>query len=573
VKRNILLLIILSSMILLPTFSYSQNLGFSWVKQLGGAGSDEGYSVTTDAAGNVYTTGTFSGTADFDPDDDLVFSLNSLNGNIFISKLNAAGNFIWAKQLGGTSYAESRSITLDALGNVYTTGSFQQTADFNPGALVFNLSAIGNYDIFISKLDTSGNFVWAKQFGGANTEDALSITTDTAGNVYTTGSFSAKVDFDPGIGLYRMTSNGFRDIFISKLDPSGNFIWAKQLGGAGNDQANSIVTDKAGNIYTTGYFEGILDFDPDSFLNFNLTSAGDHDIFISKLDSAGKFVFAKQMGGPVRDVANSITIDASGNIYTTGSFQQTGDFDPGVLVFNLTANGYDIFISKLDTSGNFIWAKQFGGTGLDEGQSSVVDSAGNIFTTGRFDGTTDFDPGVGVYNLTSTGLRDIFIFELDVFGNLSWAKQIGGTGIDDAFSNSIAIDVGGNIYTTGCFKGTFDFDPDLGIFSLASFAVGAFNFDVFVHKLGQSGFGINENYACMNMGVCPNPNDGKFRLNIDNLSSKVSLEIYTILGERVYLSAINEKQTIIDISSLSKGIYFVKVVNGTSERIKKMVIQ
>jgi gliding motility-associated-like protein len=450
---------------------------FEWAKAMGGTNFGESRSIAIDASGNVLTTGYFEGTVDFDPGAG-AFNLTSGSGDIFISKLDASGNFVWAKQLGGTGFDVSYSIATDASGNVLTTGYFEGTGDFDPGAGTFNLNSAGFVDIFISKLDASGNFVWAKQLGGGTGNDiSYSIATDASGNVLTTGYFTGTGDFDPGAGTFNLTSPGNRDIFISKLDASGNFVWAKRLGGTGNDDGYSIAIDASGNVLTTGEFFGTSDFDPGTG-TFNLTSAGSWDIFISKLDASGNFVWAKKLGGTSTDFGNSIAIDASGNVFTTGNFQVSGDFDPGAGTFNLTSAGsYDIFISKLDASGNFGWAKQLGGTSTDFGNSIAIDASGNVFTTGDFIGTGDFDPGPATFSLTSAGDADGFISKLDASGNFVWAIQSGGTGTDRGYS--IAIDALGNVLTTGYFEETVDFDPGACSYNLVS----AGSNDSFIQKL------------------------------------------------------------------------------------------
>ncbi|MCU0440201.1 MAG: putative Ig domain-containing protein, partial [Raineya sp.] len=453
---------------------------YSWAKSMGGLGSDRSYNIAVDASGNIYTTGVFRNTADFDPNAG-TFNLTSTGGeDIFVSKLDASGNFVWAKSIGGTSNDQGNSIVVDASGNVYTTGFFQGTADFDPGTGVFNLTSAGSYDIFVSKLDASGNFVWAKSIGGTSLDFSNSIAIDASGNVYTTGIFEGTVDFDPNAGVFNLTSASFfGDIFVSKLDASGNFVWAKSMGGFNDDQAYNITIDASGNVYTTGFFQGTADFDPGTGV-FNLASAGSYDIFVSKLDASGNFVWAKNMGGTGFDQGNSIVVDASGNVYTTGIFRNTADFDPGTGVFNLTSAGFnDIFVSKLDASGNFVWAKSMGagGTNDDQGKGIVVDASGNVYTTGFFQGTADFDPDTGVFNLTSAGLDEIFISKLDPSGNFVWAKSMEGTGFDQGYD--IAIDASGNIYTTGFFQGAVDFNPGLGVAGLNSQG----GDDIFVSKL------------------------------------------------------------------------------------------
>ena len=389
---------------------------FVWAKKMGGTSSnDEGFSIALDGSGNVYTTGFFEGTADFNPGAGVANLTSQGYRDIFISKLDAAGNFVWAKKMGGTDLDEGYSIALDGSGNVYTTGYFEETVDFNPGAGVANLTSAGNADIFISKLDAAGNFVWAKQMGGTSVSGDIgrSIALDGSGNVYTTGSFHGTADFDPGAGTFNLTSQGHRDIFISKLDAAGNFVWAKKMGGTSSyDEGYSIALDASGNVFTTGIFQGVADFDPGAG-TFNLTSAGSYDIFISKLDAAGNFVWAKQMGGIFGEESFSIALDGSGNVFTTGYFDNIVDFDPGAGTFNLTSVGStDIFISKLDAAGNFVWAKQMGGTMDDRGQSIALDASGNVYTTGYFNGTADFDPGAGTFNLTSAGSYDIFVHKM-----------------------------------------------------------------------------------------------------------------------------------------------------------------
>ncbi len=170
---------------------------------------------------------------------------------------------------------------------------------------------------------------WAIQTGGPDADEAYSITTDANGNVYTTGYFRGTVDFDPGAGTFYLKSSLLMDIYIQKLDSSGNFLWAKQMGGKANDFGSSISTDDKGNIYTIGWFGGTIDFDPGAGIT-NLVSSGHSDIFIQKLDSAGNLLWVKQMGGNGIDYGLSISIDAKGNIYTTGDFTDTVDFNPGV---------------------------------------------------------------------------------------------------------------------------------------------------------------------------------------------------------------------------------------------------
>jgi hypothetical protein len=457
---------------------------FEWAKKMGGTINDDSRSVTVDAMGNVFTVGNFFQTGDFDPGAG-VFNLTAAgagNHDVFVSKLDASGNFLWAKQLGGTLDDLVWCIKTDAWGNAYIIGVFNGTADFDPGPGSYSLTPVGGYDIFICKLDASGDFVWAKIIGGTDYENYGAIAVDLSGNVYITGDFRLTADFDPGPGVFNMTTTGFVGSFVCKLDASGNFIWARPITGSYSVTGRSIKVDDSGFIYTTGQFQGTADFDPGAG-TFNLSSSGSDEVYISKLDASGNFIWARRMGGTAADAGFSITVNTLGDIYTTGYFQGTADLDPGTGVYNLTTAGvHDIFISKLDATGSFIWAKQLGGASYDIGNSLDLDASGDVYTTGEFRGTVDFNPGAEVYNLTSTGQIDAFILKLDASGNFKWVKQIGGG--NNSMGKSISVQTSGNVYTTGNFEYTTDFDPGPGVYNLTPTSL--YSADVFVLKLACS---------------------------------------------------------------------------------------
>jgi hypothetical protein len=451
-----------------------------WARGMTGSIRGQTEDVAVDASGNVYSTGYFEGTVDFDPGAG-VFNLTSAGGReIFILKLNAAGNFIWAKQMGGASDDTGYQIALDPSGNIYTSGYFAGTADFDPGAAVFNLVSAPTFiDIFISKLDNNGNFVWAKRNGNNGAEEAYALQVDASGNAYVAGHFSGTVDFDPNAGVSNLTSAGNRDIFVSKLDTNGNFIWAKRMGGPENDEARKIALDGTGNIYITGYFRSTADFDPGA-ATFPLTSAGAEDIYIAKLNSNGDFLWAGQIGDTAFDTGQSLVVDASGNVYVTGYFRGTPDFDPGAGTFDLASAGdTDIFILKLNANGEFTWCKKMGSPLRDDGNAITLDNSGNVYTTGFFNNTVDFEPNAGTYNLTSAGQLDIFISKLTPAGDFVWAARMGGADWDQAYS--ITVDANLNVYTGGYYRVTADFDPGPCVYNLTALV----NWDPFVQKIRQ----------------------------------------------------------------------------------------
>jgi hypothetical protein len=418
-----------------------------------------------------------------------------------------AQNFAWADRFGGTGIDQAYSMAMDASGNVYTTGLFQSTVDFDPGVGVFNLTAAGTYDIFISKLDASGNFIWAKKMGGSSSDVGNFIAVDASGDVYITGYFVSTADFDPGAGTFNLTSAGLTDGFVTKLDASGNFIWAKRIGGTSDESGKIITFDASGNVYTGGKFRGTVDFDPDAGTN-NLSSVGSDDVFVTKWDASGNFIWARAWGGSPADFISGMAVDASGNVFTTGAFQGAADFDPGAGTFNLSPAGInDAYISKLDASGSFVWAKRIGGTGADGGTCLLADASGDINIGGSFSGTVDFDPGAGIFNLSSGADVDAFLCKLDASGNFIQAISIGGSGAD-AYTY-LAKDASGDFYATGYFQNTVDFDPGVGTFNLTA----AGDYDIFVSKQDASGNliwavsmgGANLDYA-VSMAVDPTGN-------------------------------------------------------------------
>ncbi len=555
--KRITFTILMFTLISLSNTAKAQS--FQWAKQMGGAADyDIGISIAADASGNVYTIGDFRITADFDPGAG-TFNLTSAGANdVFISKVDPSGNFVWAKRIGGADNDEGLSIALDASGNVFATGVFRVTTDFDPGAGVFDLTSAGEADIFILKLDASGNFLWAKQMGGVANDFGFSIALDALNNVYTTGSFGDTADFDPGMGTFNFISAGNTDNFVSKLDSNGNFLWAKQLGGTDDDDSYAIAVDASGNVYTVGTFYAIADFDP-GVGTYDLTAAGQYDFFISKLDASGNFAWAKGIGGAVTDEGYAIAVDASGNVYSTGSFGGTVDFDPGAGTLNLTAIGdLDVFISKLDASGNFLWAKQLAGTNSTDGgrgYSIALDALNNVYTTGFFTGTVDFDPGAATLNVTSAGAYDIFISKLDASGNFMWAINMGGT--DYEAGRSLALDATGNIYSTGAFGGTADFDPGIGIFNLTT---GFGNGDIYISKTGNTSTGISEPSDSFTANIYPNPTNG-----LIYFTSLANVQLMTITGQVV---ASKNSVMILDISENPQGIYFILLTNSKGEVLK-----
>jgi SdrD B-like domain/Secretion system C-terminal sorting domain len=450
-KKTFMKTKLLTFFLLLSTYlSFSQTATVNWAKQFGGASISETkfQSTVLDAAGNIYVAGTFVGTADFDPGPG-VFNLTSAGTtnsvDAYILKLDPTGNLLWVKQIENESISQSFSIAVDLMGNVYITGMFQYSADFDPGPGVFTLTtgAVPE-ESYLLKLDKNGNFVWAKHFE----RDFINLViTDNNGFIY---------------------GSGIRNSTISKFGQAGNMLWEKHTSNpASPDNPNTASTinrsfslDNVGNIYAAGVVGNICDFDPGTG-QFILEPDNPYgNGYIWKLDNDGNFIFVKLFQQAYAELS-AITIDVSGNILTTGTFNAPVDFDPGNGNFILqspgTPNLQHAFISKLDNSGNFIWAKPIYGDFTIRGNVIKTDLQGNVYTSGYFTSTYDFDPAAAIYNLTSPGgLPEIFLSKLNTAGNLVWVKKMGGCSYEETFG--MAIDAAGSIFITGVAGNTARFD-------------------------------------------------------------------------------------------------------------------
>ena len=455
---------------------YAQTL--DWVKGVGGVESEYGASIAVDGLGCVYTTGFFKDTVDFDPNTGVMNLISAGDRDAFVQKLDQFGNLIWAKKSGGIGLDEGRSIKIDDAGNVYILGLFNNTVDFDPNIGTVVKTSNGLSDVFIQKLDSSGNLLWVKTFGGSNFDSGYDIELDDYGNLYTIGIFAEIVDFDPNVGVYNMGLVGFGGAFLQKLDSSGNFIWAKSIictqACFWGVEPHAIDIDNSNNIYINGGFSGTVDFDPGlGVSNLTSISTNSKNMYIQKLNSSGNFVWAKMVGSWIASpFENTLVVDDFGNVYNTGSFKDTVDFDPNAGVVNLytTGGSAGIFIQKLDSAGNYVWAKSMTGPNSQTamGNAIATDGAGNIYTAGAFKNTVDFDPNIGVANLTTSNTfsTQIYVQKLDPFGNYLWAKTMRGgpIGFHQSTSQgvSLAVNGKGNIHLTGAFSGSVNFQPDTG---------------------------------------------------------------------------------------------------------------
>jgi hypothetical protein len=349
--------------------------------------------LTTDASGNIYVTGGFGGTVDFDPGVGVYNLVSAGNLDYFVLKLNASGDFVWAKRTGNLADGYGLGITVDGSGNVYTAIYFQSTIDFDPGVASFTLTAVSNPDCCVQKLDANGNFVWARQIVTSLSMGLSGISTDNNDNLIIYGNYEGVIDMNPGSGSANFTSVGEFDLYVMKWTSSGTYVWGRSFGSAASEYQKQFTLDNSGNVILTGIYSATIDLNPNAEV-FNQTPIGNYDAFIVKLDNAGNFVFGGSIGGlNLDDIIYGMDSDVNDNIYLTGGFSAgTTDFDPGAGSYDMTTAVTQSYLLKLSPTGSFIWAYQLNATVNSITTAITIDETGSIYSFGRFNGTVDFDP-------------------------------------------------------------------------------------------------------------------------------------------------------------------------------------
>jgi hypothetical protein len=532
-----------------------------WAVQAGGptggwGNYDAGTSIATDNQGNKYITGAFS--------DTVTFGSHTLTASglydIFVAKMDPSGTWLWAVKAGGLRYAEAVGIAVDDVGNAWVTGSIRGTVTFGS----HTLTAEGyNIDVFVAKLDPSGNWLWAVSAGGTDINRGFCITPDGSGNAYVTGYFTGAATF----GSQTLTASGDefnKELFVSKLDSNGNWLWTVSAGGLSDDIGFSIAVDGAGNIWVSGGFYGTVSFGSHTLT----TSEGDYvlDIFVAKLDPSGNWLWAVQAGGSGIDMCFGFALDGSGDALLTGIFFSTATFGNHSLTAGEWDWNGDIFVAKMDTSGNWLWVVQAGGTQPDCAYGIAVDSAGNAYVTGQYMGEATF----GSHTLAMCGGNDLFAAKLDPSGNWLWAVK--ADGLDEDLGLGIALDGAGNVYVFGIFNGKINFGNH------ALTAIG--NMDIFITKLG-SGTAVEDVLAPQAVvrlhNAYPNPlvrgGSALIKTEIPERSTGI-LSIFNLRGQIVARHKLSPGTRQISFSGegLPAGVYLYSLQCGDYRETRKLVL-
>ncbi|MDB6108712.1 MAG: hypothetical protein JWR69_462 [Pedosphaera sp.] len=446
----------------------------TWLRTAGGPQNDVGQAVAADANGNIYLTGFFSGSGTFG-----TTNLTGTATNLFVTKLAAldpgSPPIISTQPTNTVVLVSSNTLfNVGVLSALPVTYQWQYNgtnlAQPNSPMLSFTNALppiAGNYSVIISnangavtsqvvrlEVEVPPDFVWAKKAGGSVVEGTRSVALDDQGNSYVAGSFQQGSISFGGIVL---TNNGWRanfpslgsnDVFIAKYDPAGNPLWAQSAGGTNSDEATALAVDGSGNVYVTGYFQRTATFG--NITLTNTTGPSTNYIFLAKYDSGGNLLWVQQAGGQFSDQGRGLALDASGNIFLTGSIYGTATFGNTNLV--PPSNRLSAFLAKYDASGNLLWV-----TSTQPSPASVdayavaVDDAGNPVIAGSFTGTLT----LGTNTLSATNpVAAVFTAKYDGAGNVLWASQSkqDSSAYAGTVGTGIAVDHAGNVFVTGNFK-------------------------------------------------------------------------------------------------------------------------
>jgi len=446
---------------------YIENYG--WAQTWGYTDNDRGTAVQADMYGNVYVGGTFENAVDFHPGyDDVVVRTSNGHTDCFLCKYDETGKFKWVQTWGGEhpDYVNDLAITSD--GEIYVVGSFGGTVDFDPSDEFSYQGANGTTDAYLTMFDFTGNWHWAKKWGGTGEDDANGISFNND-RLYVAGNFQGSTDF--GSGGTASESNGLSDAYVIRLDPvAGDNIWSATWGGDRDDSATDVcyVHDwdyGEERLYVCGYFTNNadssgIDFDPGTGECIR-TSWGQTDAFVSKFDGdTAQHELTYTWGAGDADCATGVIADFINGWAVGGYISGVVDFDPSTNEHWSNYYGlYDAFIVGFEVlEDEFVYGFNWGGPGFDWVKDIDSDLWGNPFVVGAFSGTVDFDPTIDSNSYSSNGEMDCFISSFQVDGSYYSTYTWGGPFSDEALAVS-----GGewtDTFTIGYFNDTVNFSPE-----------------------------------------------------------------------------------------------------------------
>jgi hypothetical protein len=405
--------------------------------------SSAAYQVVVDAAGNSYLVGGFQGRVRF---GTTILNAGPTYTDLFVAKLDPAGNYLWVVQAGGLIGNEfGQSIALDASGNIYITGGFTgPTSTFGTTTLANTTPTLPGTDILVAKLTNAGQWVWAVSAGGTLGEDGKDIKLDALGNIYITGEFNSPQLVIGSTTLVNLTTTQSSDAFVAKLDATGNWLWGVRAGGTGSEVGNGLAVEASGNVY----FVGSMQSPTVTFGSITLAQTSPEAAFVAKLAPNGTYLWARTGGSSTSYYdGQGIALDAASNVYITGTFAY-GSITLGTTTL-ANAGSSDFYVAQLNGAGQWGWATRAGGAGIETGTHLVADGRGSVYVMGYYEGAA---LPIGATLLPYQGtIHDWYVAKLAAAtGAWRWAVRAGGT--ENDVSMGLTVDSRQAVYVAGYYQ-------------------------------------------------------------------------------------------------------------------------
>ncbi|MBL7719737.1 MAG: T9SS type A sorting domain-containing protein [Flavipsychrobacter sp.] len=548
-KRRLLI-----SCTLITTMFSARAQSFDWAQSFKGSGEAVIRDIATDASGNIYVFGDFNGSIDIDPTTNDSMVLANGATDLFFAKADSNGAVQWIKTMGGVNNEAARGIAVDNNGNVILCGAFTTTMNFNPGGNPTNLAFLGVADGFVAKYDNNGSLLWVRQQGGTAEIYTNGVACDADGNVFITGYYFGTMSPDHGITMISHISQGQKDIFLTKFDSTGAFKWSRSVGGTSFDGGVAIAIDTNGDPVITGYYQGVVDFDP-GVGTVNDTANGGSDIFTCKFNTLGGYTWLNSgfFNGMYTDEPTSVHIGGDNKVYVTGytNMQALG------LLMRLSETGQDEkFVALYHPT-------------FAPGNNCIIydvktDADENFYICGAINGSIDMnaDTASTQVNLVTSNAADMFVGKYDTSGAQVFMKY---SSTSDAQVNyALALDPLGGIYLAGTFYDTIDCDYE-ATNALIAADLGA---DAHLHRLRQAAPVSVVSAAPLPTELLLYPNPAGNTLYLQGIEAGSNASIYSSDGRLV-----KQVRTIpggaIDITALPAGLYFIRANAATGRFLKQ----
>lgn len=400
-----------------------------WAARLGGPGQESVRDVVIDARGHVAVTGFYSSGADFGDGE----AVDARKFDAYVSTYSPDGEHRWTVHFGGKGEDVGNGVAFDPQGNIVVVGLFTDEMAVGEHRLVGQ----GSDDAFIAKLGADGTPLWARRFGGLDSDAAHHVATSADGHILVTGSFKGSTQ----LAGQTLTSKGNEDIFLMELNREGKLVWIRQFGERWRDFGQRVAVDGQGNIVLLAEFTEKAAFGGDE-----LASQGNQDLALVKLSGSGEHIWSRSFGSPFHELGLGLAVDPAGNIAITGSFDNAISF--GGTKFNSQGES-DVFVAKFDSTGEHLWSTAFGGPRDDIGYGVGTDKYGNVAVGGWFWQSVDFGGGP----VKANGLnKDAFLLKFSAEGEYLWSRRFGDRDHDQI--RGVAMSPDGRVLAAGQFRFT-----------------------------------------------------------------------------------------------------------------------